>query len=149
MRAAADVSRRDVIPQAWLLGHDLQSGDLPQAMSRLDLILRTQIPRFQENSFRFCSRSSAMTMLRESLRSSWKASALAIKLSHPSVSGGARPARCVGAVLSPGRVIGPSACGRAEAVSRSFDPHRPSRGGLCRLDAKPAPGTAEHPRIPV
>src|SRR5215204_780660 len=42
MRAAADVSRRDVIPQAWLLGHDLQSGDLAQAMSRLDLILRIQ-----------------------------------------------------------------------------------------------------------
>ena len=42
MRAAADVSRRDVIPQAWLLGHNLQAGDLPQAMSRLDLIFRTQ-----------------------------------------------------------------------------------------------------------
>ena len=42
MRAAADVSRRDVIPQAWLLGRNLQSGDLAQAMSRLDLILRTQ-----------------------------------------------------------------------------------------------------------
>ena len=42
MRAAADVSRRDVIPQAWLLGRNLQSGDLPQAMSRLDLIFRTQ-----------------------------------------------------------------------------------------------------------
>ena len=26
MRAAADVSRRDVIPQAWLLGRNLQSG---------------------------------------------------------------------------------------------------------------------------
>jgi len=41
IRAAADVSRRDVIPQAWLLGRNLQSGDLPQAMSRLDLIFRT------------------------------------------------------------------------------------------------------------
>ena len=42
MRAAADASRRDVIPQAWLLGRNLQAGDLPQAMSRLDLIFRTQ-----------------------------------------------------------------------------------------------------------
>ena len=42
MRAAADVSRRDAIAQAWLLGQNLQSGDLAQAMSRLDLIFRIQ-----------------------------------------------------------------------------------------------------------
>jgi tetratricopeptide (TPR) repeat protein len=42
LRAAADASRRDVIPQAWLLARNLQAGDLPQAMSRLDLIFRTQ-----------------------------------------------------------------------------------------------------------
>ena len=42
MRAAADVSRRDAIAQAWLLGQNLQAGDLAQAMSRLDLIFRTQ-----------------------------------------------------------------------------------------------------------
>jgi len=42
MRAAADVSRRDAMPQVWLLGRHLQSGDLAQAMSRLDLIMRTQ-----------------------------------------------------------------------------------------------------------
>ena len=42
MRAAADVSRREMIAQAWLLARHLQSGDLPEAMSRLDLIFRTQ-----------------------------------------------------------------------------------------------------------
>ena len=42
MRAAADVSRREMIAQAWLLARDLQTGDLPEAMSRLDLIFRTQ-----------------------------------------------------------------------------------------------------------
>ena len=42
MRAAADVSRRDAIAQAWLLGQNLQSGDLAQAMSRLDVIFRIQ-----------------------------------------------------------------------------------------------------------
>ena len=42
MRAAADVSRRDAIAQAWLLGQNLQAGDLAQAMSRLDLIFRIQ-----------------------------------------------------------------------------------------------------------
>jgi tetratricopeptide (TPR) repeat protein len=42
MRAAADVSRREMIAQAWLLARHLQTGDLPEAMSRLDLIFRTQ-----------------------------------------------------------------------------------------------------------
>ena len=145
MRAAADVSRRDVIPQAWLLGRNLQSGDLAQAMSRLDLILRTQ------NSTISAKLVSLLLPLLSNDESDARpceaagtASALAIELSRPSVSGGARPARCVGAVLSPGQVIGPSRCGRAEAVSRSFDPHRPRRGSLCGLDAKLAPGTAEH-----
>ncbi|HZA93212.1 MAG TPA: hypothetical protein VE420_11350 [Gemmatimonadales bacterium] len=42
MRAAADVSRREMIAQAWLLARHLQTGDFPAALSRLDLIFRTQ-----------------------------------------------------------------------------------------------------------
>ena len=121
MRAAADVSRRDVIPQAWLLGRNLQSGDLPQAMSRLDLIFRTQ------NSTVSAKLVSLLLPLlsnddatREVAKLLERRAALAIELSHPSVSGGARPARRVGAVLSPGRVIGPSrsrtSCGRFSIV---------------------------------
>ena len=101
MRAAADVSRRDVIPQAWLLGRNLQSGDLAQAMSRLDLIFRTQNSTISAKLVSLLLRSSAMTIRGETLRSCWNgASALAIELSRPSVSGGARPECAVSALYS-------------------------------------------------
>jgi hypothetical protein len=44
MRAAADASRRDVTAQTWLLGRNLQAGDLPQALSRLGVILTQDSP---------------------------------------------------------------------------------------------------------
>ena len=94
MRAAADVSRRDVIPQAWLLGRNLQAGDLAQAMSRLDLIFRTQNSAISAKLVSLLlpllSNDDADARAGEAPSG---ASALAIKLSQPSVAGGARPER--------------------------------------------------------